>query len=188
MLWEHEVAGSIPATPTTSTASPRGASIGSVERVTISGPVGARAEIDIAAGQRVVWSVLADIDAWATWNPAVRESSLNDELEVGARFRYATALGSMRCRLVSIDAPSRLAWSTRVLTMGHQQVFELDGSVDACHVAGEATLSGPGAWLFKSRLDERLRADLDATLQLLRLEAETRAAEELEDEARGIRP
>ena len=157
-----------------------------MEPVTISGPVGARAEIDIAAGQRVVWSVLADIDAWATWNPAVREASLGEELEVGARFRYATALGRMRCRLVAIDAPSRLAWSTRVLTMGHQQVFELEGSGDACHVTAEGTFSGPAAWLFKSRLDERLHADLDATLQLLRLEAETRAAEELEDEAQGV--
>ena len=149
-----------------------------MEPVTISGPVGARAEIDIAATQREVWRVLADIDGWSTWNPAVREAALRAPLEIGSRFRYATALGSLRCRLWAVDAPRRLAWSARVLTMGHKQAFELEGTEDGCHVVAEATLSGLGAWLFKARLDERLHADLDAMLHLLRLEAETRVAED----------
>jgi uncharacterized protein YndB with AHSA1/START domain len=158
-------------------------SIRGVELTTLSGPVAARVEIDIAAPQREVWRVLADINGWASWNPAVREATIGDAMEAGRRFRYATALGNMRGRLRVVDAPERLVWSARLLTMGHQQAFVLAANDDGCHVVGEATLSGPGAWLFKSRLDERLRDDLDAQLRLLRLEAETRVADETAGQA-----
>ncbi len=50
--------------------------IGCVEDDFVSGPVMAQAEITIAASEREVWVVLADIDGWPTWNPAVREATL----------------------------------------------------------------------------------------------------------------
>lgn len=140
----------------------------------------AHAEIEIAASDRETWSVLADIDAWSTWNPAIREAALKDELEVGRPFRYATAFGSSRCELRQVDAPWTLAWSGRLLTLTERQAWSIEAVEDGCHVRGDASLSGIGARLFKARLEQRLRADLAAVVQLLKLEAETRRAEEIE--------
>lgn len=143
----------------------------------IAGPVVAHAEIDIAASQRMVWSVLADIDAWPTWNPAIRGAELKDELEVGGGFRYVTVFGPLRCTLRVVDTPRSLAWSSRLLTMSHRQIWTIEPQRDGCRVETQASLSGVGAWLFKARLDERLQADLGAVVQLLKLEAEAREDE-----------
>jgi hypothetical protein len=145
-----------------------------------SGLIEAHAQTEIAAGERVVWSVLAGIDAWPTWNPAIRGSTLRDELEVGRSFRYATAFGSLRCKLREVDAPRSLAWSGRLLTITERQAWSIEPVAGGCRVRIQASLSGVGAWLFKARLEERLTADLGAVVQLLRLEAESRVAEEFE--------
>ena len=92
----------------------------------MSAPVSAHAEIDVAADERAVWTVLADIASWPTWNPAVREAALKGEFEVGARFRFATLFGSMNARISEVDAPRTLAWRGRLLTMGEQQSWRLE--------------------------------------------------------------
>jgi hypothetical protein len=159
-----------------------------VELSTPSGPVTARAEIDVRAIDRVVWSVIADIAAWPTWNPAVREALFTDDLEVGARFRYASEFGSMRCTLREVDAPRTLAWSGRVMLIGQQQAWRIEARGNTCHVTTVASMRGLGARFFKGRLGRRLQGELDALVQLLKLEAETRtaeSAESAEDAARG---
>lgn len=151
-----------------------GGSIPSVDEDFISGPVTAHADIAIAADAREVWAVLADIDAWATWNPAILEAALKDELEVGHRFRYATTFGVLRCRLRTVDAPRTLAWSSRLLTMAHRQEWSIHPTPDGCTVTTTASLSGIGARLFTTRLAVRLQAELAAVVQLLKLETEAR--------------
>jgi hypothetical protein len=143
----------------------------------------AHAETEIAASEREVWSVLADINAWATRNPAIRAADLTDDLEVGCSFRYATTFGALRCRLRQVDAPRTLAWSGRLLTLIERQAWSIEPTEPGCHVDGDASLSGIGSRLFRARLASRLQADLGAMVQLLRLEAETRRAESIEHAA-----
>lgn len=143
----------------------------------VSGPVTARAEIMIAADERQVWAVLADIDGWPVWNPAILESSLHDDLEVGRRFRYVTTFGAMRCRLREVDAPRVLAWSSRLLTVSNRQTWAIQPVDNGCRVTTRASLSGMSAWLFRARFDARLQAELAAVVQLLKLETEARIAE-----------
>lgn len=140
----------------------------------------AHAEIDIAADEREVWTVVAGIASWPTWNPAVREAVFDAELDVGARFRYATPFGRLSCRLTEVDAPHRLAWKGRVLAVGHRQTWQLEARDGGTHVTTDAAMSGLGARLFRGRLKERLQGELDAVVQLLKLEAETRSVEEQE--------
>ena len=146
--------------------------------------VSARAEIDIAAGEREVWTVIADIGAWPTWNPAVREAVFGGELEAGARFRFSTAFGSIKCRLSEVDAPRTLAWTGRLLSVRERQAWQLAPNATGTHVSIESSLSGIGARLFRRRLQERLDGELDATVQLLKLEAEVRSTEDRELAAR----
>jgi len=148
-------------------------------------PVSARAEIDIVTSEREVWTVIADIGAWPTWNPAVREAVFDGELEAGARFRFSTAFGSIKCRLSEVDAPRTLAWNGRLLSVRERQTWRLEPNALGTHVTIESSLSGIGARLFRRRLQERLDGELDATVQLLKLEAEVRSTEEHELAAGG---
>lgn len=150
-----------------------------------SGPVSAQAAIDIAADEREIWTVLADIAAWPTWNPAVREAVFDADLEAGARFRFSTAFGSLKCQLTEVDAPRTFAWKGRLLTLSHRQVWHIEPAAGHCHVSTDASISGLSARLFKARLNERLHGDVEAMVQLLKLEAEVRSAEEAQEETRG---
>ncbi len=147
-------------------------------------PVSAHAEVDIAASARQVWTVLADIASWPTWNPAVRQAVFDGQLDVGARFRYSTPFGSMSCRLTRVDAPTAFAFSGRLLMMRQRHAWQIDPVPGGVHVVTDATMSGLSARLFHTRLRQRLQGELDALVQLLKLEAEARVTEAHEEAAR----
>lgn len=145
----------------------------------------ASVEVDIAAAGRHVWTVLADVPSWPTWNPAVRQAVADEPLDVGSRFRFKTEMGTLSCRVTAIDAPHRLSWRGRVLVFGERQTWLLEAIPTGTHVSVHAQMTGIGSRLFKRRMAERLPRVLDAVVQLLRLEAEARATEEREDAARA---
>lgn len=148
--------------------------------------MGVRAEVDIAAPEREVWAVLADIASWPTWNPAVRHAVREEELEVGTKFRFSTEIGTLKCRVTDVDAPRRLSWKGRVIVLGERQTWLLEPSQTGTRVQVQARMTGLAARMFRRRLDERLQNVLDAVVQLLRLEAEVRVAEEREDAVRAV--
>jgi uncharacterized protein YndB with AHSA1/START domain len=147
----------------------------------------AQAAVDIAAPQREVWAVLADIDAWPTWNPAVRYAVCETELqlEVGTRFRFSTELGTLKCRITRVDAPRILAWKARVLLLGERVTWRLEPTEQGTHVEVEAQMTGPVSRLFRRRLDARLQRVMDSLVRLLRLEAEARTADKQAEAARA---
>ena len=57
-------------------------------------PVFAHSEVDVLASPQRVWAVLADIDGWQTWNPAVRRASLDGALESATSFKFAAGPGN----------------------------------------------------------------------------------------------
>ena len=143
-------------------------------------------EIDIAASDREVWTVLADVASWPTWNPAVRHAVCDETLEVGSRFRFSTEIGTLSCRMTDVDAPRRLSWKGRVLVLGERQTWLLEPSSTGTLVSVHAEMTGLGSRLFRRRLEERLQSVLEALVQLLRLEAEVRATEERADAAPAV--
>ena len=147
----------------------------------------ARAAVDIAAPQREVWTVLADIGSWPTWNPAVRYAVCDSQLdlEVGTRFRFSTELGTLKCRITHVDAPYMLSWKARVLLLGERVTWRLEPSEEGTHVEVQAQMTGPVSRLFRRRLDARLQRVMDSLVQLLRLEAEARRADERAEATRA---
>jgi uncharacterized protein YndB with AHSA1/START domain len=149
-----------------------------MEEQVSSAPVRAQAQVDIAASDRQVWTVLADVASWPTWNPAIRLAICDEELEVGTRFRFSTEIGTLKCRIAAVDAPRLLSWKGRVLVIGERQTWRLTPLKDGTRVSVGAEMSGIGAHLLRRRLTERLQRVLDAVVQLLRLEAESRVRDE----------
>lgn len=155
-----------------------------MEQPRSSAPVSAYAEIDIAALRPQVWAILVDIAAWPTWNPAIRESMRDPQLEVGTRFRFSTEIGTLKCRITALDPPGTLSWKGRVLVLGEQQTWRLEPTAAGTHVTVLAEMTGPVSRLLRRRLTDRLQTVVVSVLDLLRLEAEVRTAEVADEAAR----
>lgn len=154
-------------------------------------PVVARGTVEVRAGRRRVWGVLADLEAWPTWNPVMRDVVLDGELEVGSRFRWAGAPVTIRRSLTEVDAPRRLAWDGRTLGVRDTCRWSIAVTPTGTRVSAERRLDGLVARLLGRRLRADTQRDLDAWLELLALEAETRedeaGSDDLEPEATGAR-
>ena len=150
-----------------------------------SAPVSALAEIDIAAPRPEVWAILADVGSWSTWNPAIRGSVRDPDLEVGSKFRFSTEIGTLKCKVTAVDAPHSLSWKGRVLALHERQTWLLEPTDTGTHVMVQAEMMGLASRLFRHRLTERLQAVVDSVVQLLRLEAEVRTAEAEEEAVRA---
>ncbi len=156
-----------------------------MEQPKSSAPVSAYAEIDIAAPRPEVWAILTDVASWPTWNPAIRHAARDEELEVGARFRFSTEIGTLKCRFTSIDSPRSFSWKGRVLVLAEQQAWILESTDNGTHVTVLAEMTGPVSRLMKRRLTERLQSVILSVTQLLRLEAEVRTTDAAEEAARA---
>jgi uncharacterized protein YndB with AHSA1/START domain len=137
-------------------------------------PVAAHSVVEVAASPREVWSVLADIESWSIWNPAIREIWLEDDLEIGTHFRWATGPGTITFRLTEVDAPTRLAWSGAFMSLRHHQSWHIVVRPGGCVVTADEVMTGLAARLFSKRLKRTLQQDLDTWVGLLKLEAEAR--------------
>ncbi len=140
----------------------------------------------MSADPRRVWGVLADIEGWATWNPAIREVSLDGDLEIGAHFRWATGPGTITSRLTFVDAPTRLAWQGSFMTLHHQQSWQIEARDGGCVVTAQEAMTGLLSRLFSRRLRRTRQQGLDAWLALLKLEAEARSEDATEDVAEPV--
>ncbi|CAN5438206.1 hypothetical protein BH24CHL9_BH24CHL9_08660 [soil metagenome] len=140
-------------------------------------PVVARAEVEVRASPPQVWSVLADIAEWPTWNPVVRSVTLQGELESGTTFRRAAGQGTILGRLLEVDAPRALVWRDRSLGLRAIHAWRIEERPGGCAVTTEASLSGLPARLLPGRMRRLTQQDLEAWVHLLKLEVEVRAAD-----------
>ena len=135
----------------------------------------AATEIEIAAPRELVWEVLAAIDRWPSWNPAVRSASLQGSLEKGAEFRWKAGPGTIVSRLEVVEAPGRIAWSGRSMGIKAFHVHTLDHRDGRTLVRTEESYEGLLARTFSGRLHKMLDESLRNGLQHLKTEAERRA-------------
>lgn len=132
----------------------------------------AATEIEIRAPQQVVWDVLAAIDRWPEWNPAVKSASLQGSLEEGAEFRWKAGPGTIVSRLEVVEEPHRIAWSGRSMGIKAFHVHTLEQRDGATLVTTQESYDGLIARLFSRRLRKMLDDALRDGLRHLKTEAE----------------
>ena len=149
-----------------------------MKRTDGAGPVFARSEIDIDASARQVWAVLAQIEAWPSWNPGVRFAELFDELEVGTAFQWAEGQSTNSCVLTTVDAPRVLVWRGQSMGIGHKRSWRLENRPGGSRVRVEQSMKGMIARIASGRLQQGLQRELDTWVHLLKVEVEARFDEE----------
>jgi len=74
-------------------------------------PVVAARAIESAAAPAVVGDVMADIDGWPRWNPAVKEAALRGSVAPGSPFRWKAGPGGITTVRRHVEPPRVLAWA-----------------------------------------------------------------------------
>jgi uncharacterized protein YndB with AHSA1/START domain len=137
-------------------------------------PVKASSEIDVNAPPETVWDVIADIDRWPEWNPAVKEASLRGELAPGTTFRWQAGPGAITSTLRQVDPPRVLAWTGKTFGIGAVHVYRLEPRNGGTHVSTAESWEGWPTRLMRGRMQRMLEEALLPGLQALKAEAERR--------------
>jgi uncharacterized protein YndB with AHSA1/START domain len=140
-----------------------------------SAPVAGASEILIDAPPDTVWDGLTAIDDWPSWNPEVKEASLEGPVSSGTQFRWKAGPGTITSTLQHVDRPHVIAWTGRTFGMNAFHVWRLEPNNGATRVQTEETFDGLMARLFRRRLSKTLTTSLESGLRHLKTEAERRA-------------
>ena len=140
-------------------------------------PVAGTSEIVIEAPPDTVWDVLTAIDDWPTWNPDVKEASLQGPLAPSTEFRWKAGPGTITSTLQHVERPRLIAWTGRTFGVDAFHVWRLEPKDGSTHVRTEETFDGLVARLLRGRLQKQLDEGLESGLRHLKTEAERRAGD-----------
>jgi len=138
-------------------------------------PAIATGQIDIRAKPEVVWDVLADIDNWPNWNPAIKEAKLTGGLKVGSVFRWKSGPGTITSTFEEVEAPREIGWSGRSMGIIAVHVHRLEPTAEGTKVYAEESFDGLMVRVFKGASRKTLQNGIDGGLASLKKEAERRA-------------
>jgi uncharacterized protein YndB with AHSA1/START domain len=137
-------------------------------------PAVASAEIEIAASPEAVWSVLADIEGWPSWNSEVKSVTLSGDLAPETEFRWKTGPATINSTLEQVNPPRLIAWTGRTTGLKAIHVYRIEPADAGAAVTTEESYDGWAARLFRKRMQATLEKALDLGLRDLKTEAERR--------------
>jgi len=131
--------------------------------------------IDVKAPAEIVWSVLADIEEWPSWNRAVASVSIQGDIAPGTEFEWKAGPGRIRSTLLQVERPSFIAWSGQTLGLRANHAFALHANGERTTVRTEESYTGLVARLLRVPIRRSLARALDEGLVDLKAQAERRA-------------
>jgi hypothetical protein len=137
-------------------------------------PVFSESRIEVSASAEELWDLLADIRRWPTWNPDVKEVSLQGEVAEGMVFRWKAVPGTITSTLRLVDRPRALGWTGRTFGIDAIHVWRFDRHGETTIASMEESFDGLTARLFRRRLQKQLDATTEVGLQNLKAAAERR--------------
>lgn len=137
-------------------------------------PVFSEGRIEIAASPQALWDLMADIGAWPTWNPDVKEVSVHGEIAEGTKFRWKAGPGTITSTLRLVDRPRAMGWTGRTFGIDAIHVWRFEPQGATTMASMEESFSGLVASLFRRRLQRQLDATTKTGLENLKAVAEQR--------------
>lgn len=135
-------------------------------------PVLAKAQIEIVATPETVWNIMADIEAWPSWNPDVKKACLKGELEEGTQFQWKTKVGKITSLLQKVEPPHLLAWTGRIMGINAIHVWRIESKDEKTVVVTEESWEGALSRVMSGRMQTMLEESINSGLQYLKSESE----------------
>jgi len=135
-------------------------------------PVICSRKIVINAGSRKVWSVMTNINAWATWQTDISYAKLNGELQPGKAFDWKSKGAKIHSVLHTVEPYKQFGWSGvsfGVFAVHNWLLTEKDGQTE---VLVEESMEGLLAKLFRRSFETNLTKGLTTWMELMKNECE----------------
>jgi uncharacterized protein YndB with AHSA1/START domain len=139
-------------------------------------PATAEGELEIDADPSTVFSVIAAIDQWPSWNPDVRSVNVEGPVQPGRVFRWKAGPSSLTSTLQVVDPPREIAWTGRTMGIKAVHVFRFRASDGGTLARSEESWAGLLPSLLKGYSRRTLDKGIRSVLAHLKAEAERRAA------------
>ncbi len=139
-------------------------------------PATAEGELHIAAEPRAVFSVLAALEGWPSWNPDVRSVTVEGPVERGTVFRWRSGATSLTSTLQVVDPPRELSWTGTTMGIRAVHVFRFDPQDGGTRARSEESWEGLLPRLLKGYSRRTLATGIQKVLAALKAEAERQAA------------
>ncbi len=140
-----------------------------------SAPAIAEGRLQINADPQTVFSVIAAIAEWPSWNPDVTSVKIDDPVEPGTVFRWKSGPSSLTSTLQVVDPPREIAWTGTTVTIKAIHVFHFEAKDGGTLARSEESWEGAIARLFKSLSRRSIDKAINNVLSHLKTEAERRA-------------
>ena len=139
-------------------------------------PATADGEIRIAAPPETVWSVMADLAAWPSWNTDVTSMTVGGPLEPGTTFRWKSGSASLVSTLRVLDPARGIGWTGRTMGITAVHVFKFE-PLDGGTLARSANrIRGLIPSVFTKYSRNVPQRGIDRILASLKVEAERRVS------------
>ena len=139
-------------------------------------PVYSRQETTVGADPETVWKVMSSINEWPSWNPDVREASVDGELVEGTTFSWKAGPGTIRSTLREVDPHRALGWTGKTMGIPAIHVYRLEKTNGETRVVLEESWDGLFARLFRGYFQKTLDRAVSDGLRALKNEAERQSA------------
>jgi uncharacterized protein YndB with AHSA1/START domain len=139
-------------------------------------PAAAEGELQIAADPQTVFSVIAAIDQWPSWNPDVKSVSVEGPVQPGTVFRWKAGPSSLISTLQVVDPPREIAWTGTTMRIKAVHVFRFQTRDGGTLARSEESWEGLLASLLRGYSRRTLDKGIRSVLAHLKTEAERRAA------------
>jgi len=141
-------------------------------QINASAPAIAHHEIMINAPLATIWQLLADIDHWSSWYPAVSQATLEGALAPGAVFRWKSGGTAIVSTLQEVAPHHRISWTGKALGTQAIHVWILEPTAEGVLVRTEESFEGWLVNLLKGMMQTMLDKSLQAWLEHLKQQAE----------------
>jgi hypothetical protein len=139
-------------------------------------PATAEGEIRINAEPHTVFSVIAGVNEWPSWNPDVRSAMLEGALEPGSVFRWKSGPSSLTSTLEVVDPPREIAWTGTTMRIKAVHVFRFEAMGGGTLARSEESWEGLIASMLKGYSRRTLDKGIRSVLAHLKTEAERRTS------------
>jgi hypothetical protein len=141
--------------------------------VSKSAPAIATHELLINATVQRIWNLVAEIDNWPSWNPAVKSAKLNGTFEVGTTFNWKSRGISIVSTLQEIQpTTTRIAWTGKAIGTRAIHTWSLQPTAAGVLVLTSESLEGWLVSLMRKAMQKSLDESLVAWLKELKQRAE----------------
>lgn len=135
-------------------------------------PVLAASKIEIAADPETIWGIMAAVDHWPDWNPAVKSAFLDGEFIPGSTFRWKTSHATITSTLQQVEEPKILAWTGKTTGINAIHVWRLEPRGSKTIITTEESWEGFLSRIFRSSMQKMLQKSIDDGLVYLKAKAE----------------